>query len=73
MDLSAEMGWEYMLIDAGWQNMGNGGTMEDVVKYAQQKGVGVWLWYHSGAGREKDSVSTHRLMSDPELRRASVK
>lgn len=38
VDLSAEMGWEYMLIDAGWQNMGNGGTMEDVVKYAQQKG-----------------------------------
>ena len=73
MDLSAEMGWEYMLIDAGWQNMGNGGTMEDVVKYAQQKGVGVWLWYHSGAGREKDSVSTHRLMSDPELRRAEMK
>lgn len=31
------MGWEYMLIDAGWQNMGNGGTMEDVVKYAQQR------------------------------------
>ena len=73
VDLSAEMGWEYMLIDAGWQNMGNGGTMEDVVKYAQQKGVGVWLWYHSGAGREKDSVSTHRLMSDPELRRAEMK
>lgn len=73
VDLSAEMGWEYMLIDAGWQRMGNGGTMEDVVKYAQQKGVGVWLWYHSGAGRDNDSVPTHRLMSDPELRRAEMK
>lgn len=73
VDLSAEMGWEYMLIDAGWQNMGNGGTMEDVVKYAQKKGVGVWLWYHSGAGRDNDSIPTHRLMSDPELRRAEMK
>ncbi len=72
-DLSAEMGWEYMLIDAGWQRMGNGGTMEDVVRYAQQKGVGVWLWYHSGAGRDKGSDASYNLMSDPELRRAEMK
>lgn len=72
-DLSAEMGWEYMLIDAGWQRMGNGGTMEDVVKYAQQKGVGVWLWYHSGAGRENDTIAARRIMSNPEQRRAEMK
>lgn len=71
-DLSASMGWEYMLIDAGWQNMGNGGTMEDVVKYAQKKNVGVWLWYHSGAGREQDTIAARRIMSDPELRRAEM-
>lgn len=73
VDLSAEMGWEYILIDAGWQQMGNGGTMEDVVKYARQKGVGVWLWYHSGAGRESDTVAARRLMCDPVLRRAEMK
>lgn len=73
VDLSAEMGWEYMLIDAGWQRMGNGGTMEDVVKYAQKKGVGIWLWYHSGAGRDEDSIAANRLMSDPELRRREMK
>lgn len=73
VDLSAEMGWEYMLIDAGWQRMGNGGTMEDVVKAAQQKGVGVWLWYHSGAGRENDTIAARRIMSDPEQRRAEMK
>ena len=73
VDLSVEMGWEYILIDAGWQRMANGGTMEDVVKYAQPKGVGVWLWYHSGAGRENDTVAARRIMSDPELRRAEMK
>ena len=73
VDLSAEMGWEYMLIDASWQKMANGGTMEDVVKYAQQKGVGIWLWYHSGAGRDNDSIPANRLMSDPELRLAEMK
>lgn len=73
VDLSAEMGWEYMLIDASWQRMGNGGTMEDVVKYAQPKGVGVWLWYHSGAGHENDTIAARRIMCDPELRRAEMK
>ena len=73
VDLSVEMGWEYMLIDASWQQMGNGGTMEDVVSYANKRGVGIWLWYHSGAGREKDSVAARRIMSDPELRAAEMK
>lgn len=72
-DLSAAMGWEYMLIDAGWQRMSNGGSMEDVVKYAARKGVGVWLWYHSGAGLEEDTVAARRLMCDPDLRRAEMK
>lgn len=72
VDFNHAMGWEYVLIDAGWQRMDNGGTMEDVVKYAGEKGVGVWLWYHSGAGREMDSIPTHRLMSDPVLRRAEM-
>lgn len=65
--LSKEMGWEYTLIDAGWQRMKNGGNVEDVVRYANEMGVGVWLWYHSGAGRE-DSAASERIMSDKELR-----
>lgn len=72
VDFSHSMGWEYVLIDAGWQQMTNGGTMEDVVRYAGEKGVGIWLWYHSGAGREHDSIPAHRLMSDPVLRRAEM-
>lgn len=72
VDFAAEMGWEYTLIDAGWQRMTNGGTMEDVVAYANKKGVGVWLWYHSGAGTENDSAPERRLMSDPKLRRSEM-
>lgn len=72
VDLSHEMGWEYMLIDAGWPGMADGGTMEDVVKYAGEKGVGVWLWYHSGAGRGEELPEEQRLMSDSVLRRAEM-
>ena len=61
---SGEMGWEYMLIDAGWPDM-SGGKVEDVISYAAKKGVGVWLWYHSGAGAPKDPQTVRNVMSNP--------
>lgn len=68
VDFSADMGWEYILIDAGWPLM-TGGTMEDVVHYARSKGIGVWLWYHSGSGQPMDTLNYRNLMSDQHARR----
>jgi len=63
VDFSAEMGWEYMLVDAGWPEMKEG-TVEDVIKYAKTKNVGVWLWYHSGAGSPAEPVTVRNVMSN---------
>lgn len=71
VDFCKKMGWEYSLIDAGWQTMDKDG-MEGVVDYANKNGVGIWLWYHSGAGRGDETPLQHRLMSDPELRRKEM-
>jgi hypothetical protein len=71
IDFNATMGWEYVLIDAGWPQM-EGGKMEDLVSYATSKGVGIFLWYHSGMGREKDTVSMSNLMAFPESRRKEM-
>ena len=48
IDLSAEMGWKYDLIDWEWEFMENGGTVEDAIAYAREKGIKVNLWYNSG-------------------------
>jgi hypothetical protein len=72
VDFSASMGWEYTLIDAGWDNMSGGGTVKDVVAYAKRKGVGVWLWYHSGAGRENDGITSRNVMALPETRKKEL-
>ena len=72
VDFSAAMNWEYMLIDAGWPRI-EGGTIEEVISYADKKGVGVWLWYHSGAGRENDSIGPYNVMVFPETRKAEFK
>lgn len=47
IDFAAAMGYEYVLIDDWWDT--NIGTvkMEQLVKYAQSKGVDVFLWYSS--------------------------
>lgn len=47
IDLAVEMGWPYDLIDWQWDAMGNGGNVEDAVKYALEKGVKPMLWYNS--------------------------
>lgn len=47
IDLAAEMGYEYILIDAGWDKQIGYKRMEELVRYAQSKKVDVFLWYSS--------------------------
>jgi len=50
IDFSAENNLEYMLVDAGWNNLFRPTElnpkvdMHEVLRYGQEKGVGVWLW-----------------------------
>lgn len=66
VDLAKNMNWPYVLIDWEWENMGNGGTVEDAVNYAHSKGIKPLLWYNSGttdwAGdSEKIKVKANRI------------
>jgi len=54
IDYTASMGWEYMTIDAGWEK--NELPVVEAVKYADTKGVGIWLWAHSRNFREEETV-----------------
>lgn len=48
IDLAAEMGWEYNLIDWEWDVMSNGGNVQDAIDYAAKKNIKTLLWYNSG-------------------------
>lgn len=48
IDLAHDMGWPYSLIDWEWDEMANGGNIEDAMAYARERGVKVNLWYNSG-------------------------
>lgn len=43
VDLSAAMGWEYVLLDEGW----DASWVPRTVRYAHSKGVDVIIWFHS--------------------------
>ena len=47
IDLASEMGWEYILVDAGWDENIGYDRMEQLIKYANSKKVDVFLWYSS--------------------------
>ena len=47
-DLAASMSWPYTLLDWEWDAMGNGGNLEDAVKYIKSKGIKPLIWYNSG-------------------------
>jgi alpha-glucosidase len=68
IDLAADMGWEYSLVDANWNMMKNG-NVEELVEYAEGKGVGLLLWYNSGGKHNMVEEEPRGLMDDPKKRR----
>lgn len=47
IDLAVRMKWPYSLIDWEWDEMGNGGNLQDAVTYASEQGIRPLLWYNS--------------------------
>lgn len=66
VDLAVEMGWPYVLFDWEWDEMANGGNLEDAVNYAKSKGIKPWIWLNSGGDHTRvmatprDRVLTHQ-------------
>ncbi len=64
VDLAAEMGWEYSLVDANW-NLMKGGDIKQLVDYANSKNIGILLWYNSGGPHNDVGEQVRDIMSDP--------
>lgn len=71
IDFSAEMGWEYTLVDAKWNNM-KGGGLEELAGYANSKNVGLFIWYNSGGPHNAVAEPPRDFMHDPVVRRKEM-
>lgn len=50
VDMAVALKLPYVLIDAEWDEMKDGKTIEDAVKYAVDKGIKPMIWYNSSVG-----------------------
>lgn len=71
IDLAAELGWEYSLVDANW-NLLPDGEIEALVTYAVERDVELFLWYNSGGDHNTVTEQPRDRMADPELRRSEM-
>ena len=62
IDMSERMGYEYVLIDANWDQTIGYERMEELSKYAQSKGVGLILWYSTnGTANDPPQTPRHKM------------
>lgn len=57
INLAAALNFEFILIDAWWDANIGYERMEELVRYARSKGIGVFLWYNSN-GSFNDAFQT---------------
>jgi len=67
-DMAAELRLPYMLIDAEWDQMKGGKTVEDAVNYARSKGVKPMIWYNSSVGWIDGAPTPKFRLNKPEDR-----
>nr|WP_315256861.1 glycoside hydrolase family 97 catalytic domain-containing protein [uncultured Flavobacterium sp.] len=60
-DLAASMNWPYTLLDWEWDQMENGGNLEDAIKYIHSKGVKPLMWYNSSKFKWITSTPLERM------------
>ena len=68
IDLAASMGYEFCLVDNWWDERIGRERIEELSKYARQKGVSLMLWYNSN-GAWNDAPQTPRNIMNNSIAR----
>jgi hypothetical protein len=70
---AAEMGWEYVLVDARWDQWPEAETeIPALADTADASGVGLLLWYNSGGEHTSVQATPRDRMADPAVRRQEM-
>ena len=67
------MGYEYTLIDGGWEKNIGRDRMEELFKYAHQKNVDVFVWYNSNGYWNDAPQDAKQCMSNSVARKKEMK
>ncbi len=73
INLAADLGYEYVLIDGLWDKQIGYERMPELFKYAQSKGVDVFLWYNSNGYWNDAPQGAKQRMHTSVARKAEMK
>ena len=68
VDMAVALHLPYVLIDAEWDEMKDGKTVEDAVRNAREKGVKPMIWYNSSVGWVNGAPGPKYRLNKPEDR-----
>lgn len=68
VDMARDLKLPYVLIDAEWDEMKNGKTVEDAIAYAVSQGVKPMIWYNSSVGWVNGAPGPKYRLNKPEDR-----
>lgn len=68
VDAAVDLHLPYVLIDAEWDEMKDGKTIEDAVAYAREKGIRPLIWYNSSVGWINGAPGPKFRLNKPEDR-----
>ena len=68
IDMAETLDLPYILIDAEWDEMSNGGNIDDALAYAKEKGVKVLMWYNSSTAWINGAGGPQFRLNKPEDR-----
>ena len=68
VDMAVSLSLPYVLIDAEWDEMKDGKTIEDAVNYAKSQGVKPLIWYNSSVGWINGAPGPKFRLNKPEDR-----
>ena len=73
IDFAAAMGYRSLLVDALWDVQIGRERIAELSRYAQSKGVGLYLWYNSNGSWNDAPQSPKGIMNNPYERRKEMK
>jgi hypothetical protein len=76
VDAAADFGWSYVLVDAGWPKWPGADPydqLRELVRYANERGIGVEIWYHSHRTENPDGKHGTGNVRDRAARLAEFK
>lgn len=73
IDYAADMGWEYCLVDAFWDEKIGYEKLGDLCSYAKSKHVGITVWYNSAGDWNTAPLTPRNKLLTKELRETEFK